>query len=122
MALTCRLIVSGQIEFSKNILRNGALVFAWYFWFMSVPLIHANTKYSTSNLIWSFAFAAVYFSIKKYFSLAINFEGRKTLKRKPFWTIFFKIRAKIEEKKHLFCVLLRNEFYRLSVQIMMSHV
>ena len=51
MALTCRLIVSGQIEFSKNILRDGALVFAWHFWFMSVPLIYANTKYSTSNLI-----------------------------------------------------------------------
>ena len=47
----------------------------------------------------------------------MNFEGRKTLKRKPYWTIFFKIRAKIEEKKHLFCVILRNEFYRLSVQI-----
>ena len=46
----------------------------------------------------------------------MNFEGRKTLKRKPYWTIFFKIRAKIEEKKHLFCVILRNEFYRLSVQ------
>ena len=67
MALTYRLLVSGQIEFSKNILPDGALVFAWYFWFMSVPLIHANTKYNTSNLIWSFAFAAVYFSIKKYF-------------------------------------------------------
>ena len=47
----------------------------------------------------------------------MNFEGRKTLKRKPYWTIFFKIRAKVEEKKHLFCVILRNEFYRLSVQI-----
>ena len=47
----------------------------------------------------------------------MNFEGRKNLKRKPYWTIFFKMRAKIEEKKHLFCVILRNEFYRLSVQI-----
>lgn len=44
MALTCRLIVSCKIEFSKNILRDGALVFAWYFWFMSVSLIHAKHK------------------------------------------------------------------------------
>ena len=51
----------------NNILGDGALIFALYFWFMSVPLIHEKTKYSTSNLIWSFAFVAVYSSIKKYF-------------------------------------------------------
>ena len=67
MALTCRLTVSGQLEFPNNILGDGALIFALYFWFMSVPLIHEKTKYSTSNLIRPFAFVAVYSSIKKYF-------------------------------------------------------
>lgn len=53
---------------------------------------------------------------KEIFLIKWISEGRRTLKRKAFWTIFFKIRAKIVEKKNVFSVFLRNEFYRLSVR------
>lgn len=76
-------IVSGQIEFSKNILRDGALVFAWYFWFMSVPLIHANTKYSTSNSVnLVVCFCGRLFFHQEIFFIGDEFRRKKNFKEK----------------------------------------